>query len=144
MRVVATLAAIALLGCGGSSGQSRVYKGTSTTVITAGMRTDTYTSTNKVITVEQGDMPNEWLFVTTDTVYTATASGNSLSFASGQGFKDSQMPADSFYELTLSTGSGSLDAMTLTLSLSGSIMTRDSMGMTGSGSYQFMYNGTRQ
>src|SRR5688572_21867257 len=84
-----TVLAVAAMGCGGGA-QVRVYKGTATTTVSQMGGTNVVTETNKVFTVLPGDLPNEWIFIDTNTAYAATASGENITFNSNQGYSTTE------------------------------------------------------
>ncbi len=141
---IVVLGVVALFGCGGGA-QVRAYKGTSTTAITnSGGGTTTITDANVVYLVMPGDEPNEWLFIDNNTSYSATASGMSLTFQGGQGFSRTSTLDNQSEMVTVSNGTGMLQAESLSISISGQITQSSTSGGSGTASYTLMFTGRRE
>lgn len=138
-----TVVAVAAMGCGGGA-QVRVYKGTATTTVTQPGGSNTVTETNKVFWVMQGDMPNEWLFVDTNTSYAATASMENITFLGNQGYSTAETLDSYTSSVTVSNGTGTLTAVRLTLSVSGSISTNSASQGPRTASYMLTFTGDRE
>ena len=142
MIAVAVLA-LSLLGCGGGN-PVRVYKGTATTNITQPGGTNTVTENNKVFWVMGGDMPNEFLFVDTNTSYAATASGENITFLGNQGYSSNETLDNYMSTVTVSSGTGMLTTTRLTLNVTGTISRSSTSQGSGTASYNLMFTGERE
>lgn len=112
---VMAVAGLSMVGCGGSG--VRVYRGTTTTTLTAAGQTSTQTDQGSSIIVTNGSDANEFLFMQGTTEYSATLNGTLLSFAPGQTISFANANGTSTTNLSNGQGTLSAEALQLTLGL---------------------------
>lgn len=112
MRSVVILAVLVLSACSNPVG---VYRGTSTQTISANGQTETVTLGGAIVQVFASADPNALVFEVGDLAFTATKTGDALSFPGGQAQTQTQSNGNS--STTLSSGTGTLTATSLTLNL---------------------------
>ncbi len=111
-RLAAVVAVIGLSACGGPAG---VYRGTTTQTITSGGTATTKTLSGDIVTIFNSAEANQLVFESTGLAYTATRSGDTLTFQSGQ--TSSVMETNGNSSTSLTSGTGTLSASALSINL---------------------------
>lgn len=112
LRPVVVFAVFALSACSNPVG---VYRGTTTQTITSGGQTQTTTLGGDIVTIFASADPNALVFESTGLAYTATKSGDALTFPGGQASTRTEANGNS--STTLTSGTGTLTPTSLTLNL---------------------------
>lgn len=112
LRSSVVLAGLALVGCSNPVG---VYRGSTTQTISSGGMSSTKTLTGDIVSVFASSDPNSLVFEATGLALTATKNGDALTFVGGQSASVTETSGMSTTSLT--AGTGSLTATSLTLNL---------------------------
>lgn len=112
MRSMMVLAVLAFSACSNPVG---IYRGTSTQTQSANGQTQTTTITGDTVAIFASADPNSIVIESGGLAYTATKSGDSLTFQPGQAF--SQTQSNGMSSTTLTSGTGTLTATSLTVNL---------------------------
>ncbi|MBL8920856.1 MAG: hypothetical protein JNJ54_18480 [Myxococcaceae bacterium] len=112
LRSAVVLAVLALSACSNPIG---IYRGTTTQTLSAGGMTQTKTIAGDLVTVFASNDPNSLVFESTGLAYTATKSGDALTFPGGQAQTITE--TNGMSSTTLTSGTGTLTTTSLTLNL---------------------------
>lgn len=112
MRLVGFSAVLGLMACSNPTG---VYRGTTTQTVTSGGQTSTTTLGGDTVIVFASADPNQVVFESGGLAYTATKSGDVLTFQGGQAATRTE--SNGMSNTTLTSGTGTMTSTSLTLNL---------------------------
>lgn len=139
LRMMASVALVAgVLGCGG--GTATIYKGTLTSTQSFNGASSTTTSTGQTITVFSGGEQGALLVDLGNIVVSMNKAGEQLTAAPNQSLMQSASMSNS--SQTITGGTGTVNAMGLTLNLTGT-QSETSSGQTSNATFMLTFTGTK-
>jgi hypothetical protein len=137
VRSMLVLAAFMLSACSNPVG---IYRGSTTQTSNFGGTSSTRTVTGDLITLFASSDPNSIVVEAGGLAFTATKSGDALTFAGGQ--TQSVMETSGMSTTTLTSGTGSLTATSLTINLT-LTTSQTASGQTANGTVMVTFTGTK-
>lgn len=137
LRSAVVLAVLALSACSNPVG---IYRGSTTSTTTGPGGSSTRTVTGDLATVFASADPNSIVIETSGLAFTATKSGDSLTFPGGQA--QSVTEANGSSNTSLTSGTGTLTNTNLTLNLT-LTYTQTQNGQTGNGTIMATFTGQK-